>query len=76
MAVRYEGYSGEPQLEMNNNVNNGTAPYMGKMSVLLQWNAEDPVDDWEQNRNNIIYNDYQHNRNPFIDHPEYAEEIW
>jgi endonuclease I len=76
MAVRYEGDSGEPQLELNNNVNNGTAPYMGKMSVLLQWNAEDPVDDWERNRNNIIFNDYQHNRNPFIDHPEFAEEIW
>ncbi|WNB91124.1 endonuclease [Bacillus sp. NEB1478] len=76
MAVRYEGDSGEPQLEMNNNVNNGAAPYIGKMSVLLQWNAEDPVDNWERNRNNIIYNDYQHNRNPFIDHPEFAEEIW
>ncbi|MDR7071482.1 endonuclease [Fictibacillus barbaricus] len=76
MAVRYEGDSGEPQLEMNNNVNNGTAPYMGKMSILLQWNEQDPVDDWERNRNNIIYEDYQHNRNPFIDHPEYADEIW
>jgi endonuclease I len=76
MAVRYEGDSGEPQLELNNNVNNGTAPYHGKMSVLLQWHLEDPVDNWERNRNNIIYNDYQHNRNPFIDHPEWVEEIW
>ncbi|MBY6037630.1 endonuclease [Fictibacillus nanhaiensis] len=76
MAVRYEGDSGEPQLELNNNVNNGTAPFHGKMSILLQWHQQDPVDNWERNRNNIIYNDYQHNRNPFIDHPEWAEEIW
>lgn len=77
MAVRYEGdVSDEPQLELNNNVNNGSAPYHGKMSVLLQWHLEDPVDNSERNRNNIIYNDYQHNRNPFIDHPEWVEEIW
>ncbi|MFU7592241.1 endonuclease [Priestia sp. RMT2NF4] len=77
MAVRYEGdVSDEPDLELNNTVNNGTAPYHGKLSVLLQWNAEDPVDDRERRRNDIIYSDYQHNRNPFIDHPEWVNEIW
>ncbi|MED3881679.1 endonuclease [Priestia megaterium] len=77
MAVRYEGdVSDEPDLELNNTVNNGTAPYHGKLSVLLQWNAQDPVDDRERRRNNIIYSDYQHNRNPFIDHPEWVNEIW
>ncbi|AUO12259.1 endonuclease [Priestia megaterium] len=77
MAVRYEGdVSDEPDLELNNTVNNGTAPYHGKLSVLLQWNAQDPVDDRERCRNDIIYSDYQHNRNPFIDHPEWVNEIW
>ncbi|MED3865293.1 endonuclease [Priestia megaterium] len=77
MAVRYEGdVSDEPDLELNNTVNNGTAPYHGKISVLLQWNAQDPVDDRERRRNDIIYSDYQHNRNPFIDHPEWVNEIW
>ncbi|WP_374988626.1 endonuclease [Priestia megaterium] len=77
MAVRYEGdVSDEPDLELNNTVNNGTAPYHGKLSVLLQWNAHDPVDDRERRRNDIIYSDYQHNRNPFIDHPEWVNEIW
>ncbi|MEB4859271.1 MULTISPECIES: endonuclease [Priestia] len=77
MAIRYEGdVSDEPDLELNNTVNNGTAPYHGKLSVLLQWNAEDPVDDRERRRNDIIYSDYQHNRNPFIDHPEWVNEIW
>jgi endonuclease I len=76
MAVRYEGDSGELDLELNDNVNNGTAPLHGKMSVLLEWHREDPVDARERRRNDIIYKDYQYNRNPFIDHPEWAESIW
>ncbi|WP_436372114.1 endonuclease [Cytobacillus sp. BC1816] len=76
MAVRYEGDSGEVDLELNNLVNNGSAPYHGKMSVLLEWHKEDPVDDNERRRNEIIYSDYQHNRNPFIDYPEWASAIW
>lgn len=76
MAVRYEGDSGEPDLELNNLVNNGSVPYHGKLSVLLQWHEQDPVDQFERERNEIIFNDYQHNRNPFIDHPEWVEAIW
>ncbi len=30
---------------------------------------------WEKNRNDIIYQ-HQGNRNPFIDHPEFADKIW
>lgn len=77
MAVRYEGdVSDEPDLELNNVVNNGSAPYHGKLSVLLQWHQQDPVDASERRRNEIIYSDYQHNRNPFIDHPEWVSAIW
>jgi len=76
MAVRYEGDNGEPNLELNDKVNNGTNPYMGRLSVLLQWNQQDPVDDMERRRNDIIFNKYQHNRNPFIDHPEWVNQIW
>jgi endonuclease I len=76
MAVRYEGGDGYVNLEMNNNVNNGTAPYHGRLSVLLQWNAQDPPDAFEKRRNQVIYDTYQRNRNPFIDHPEWAASIW
>lgn len=76
MAVRYEGEDGYPDLELNDKTGNGSAPYMGKLSVLLKWNQQDPVDSKEKRRNEIIYEDYQHNRNPFIDHPEWADEIW
>ena len=44
--------------------------------LLLRWNEMDPVSQKEIDRNNAIYNDYQHNRNPFVDHPEYARMIW
>jgi endonuclease I len=76
MDIRYEGDNGELDLEVNNVVNNGSAPYHGKLSTLLQWHNQDPVDDFEKRRNEIIFNEYQHNRNPFIDHPEWVEAIW
>ena len=43
--------------------------------LLLEWNKADPVDDVERTRNEAVY-EIQGNRNPFIDHPEYAEAIW
>lgn len=76
MAIRYEGDDGWPNLEMNQSVNNGTAPYLGKLSVLLQWNLADPPDAFEKRRNQVIYDTWQGNRNPFIDHPEWATAIW
>jgi endonuclease I len=45
-------------------------------NMLLEWNAQDPVSQKEIDRNNVVYSQYQHNRNPFIDHPEYAQLIW
>ena len=45
------------------------------MTMLLRWSDEDPVSDKEIARNNAVYG-YQNNRNPFIDHPEYARMIW
>lgn len=76
MAVRYEGGDGFADLEVNDQVGNGSVPAMGKLSVLKQWHEEDPPDAFERNRNEVIYNDIQHNRNPFVDHPEWVEEIW
>ena len=45
------------------------------INLLLKWNAADPVSDKETNRNNAVYA-IQHNRNPFIDHPEYVNSVW
>ncbi len=76
MDVRYEGdRDGEPDLELvDSDDTYGTQ--MGKLSTLMQWNIQDPPDAFEQNRNELIYSNWQGNRNPFIDHPEWALELW
>ena len=42
---------------------------IGNLDTFLKWHEEDPVDDFERQRNQVIYA-YQRNRNPFIDYPE------
>ncbi|KRV48586.1 ribonuclease [Wenjunlia vitaminophila] len=76
MAVRYDGDDGFADLEPNDQVNNGSAPAIGRLSVLKQWSLQDPPDAFEEHRNQVIYDQYQHNRNPFIDHPEWVDAIW
>ena len=49
---------------------------MGLLSTLLEWNEIDPPSREEMLRNERICKLYQHNRNPFVDHPEYANLIW
>jgi endonuclease I len=84
LDVRYEGglhgvsLADEPDLILTDDASlvavsgtNAAVSYMGMLSVLLQWHFEDPVDAWERNRNDVIEG-YQGNRNPFIDHPEWA----
>jgi endonuclease I len=76
MAIRHEGDDGWPDLEPNNSVANGTAPAIGKLTVLKAWSAGDPPDAFEKRRNQVIYDTWQHNRNPFVDHPEWVSSIW
>lgn len=68
MEIRYNGLS----------VVNGfpsVTGQMGDLATLLDWHRNDPPDDFEMNRNNIVYN-WQKNRNPFIDQPLMVEYIW
>jgi endonuclease I len=85
LDIRYEGgqhgstgYS-EPDLILTDNPaliqvtgSNASVAYMGLISVLLDWHYGDPVDEKEVDRNDAVY-DYQGNRNPFIDHPEWVD---
>lgn len=45
------------------------------LNLLLKWHRQDPVSPKEIDRNNAVFT-IQGNRNPFIDHPEYADLIW
>lgn len=44
-------------------------------NMLSEWAANDPVSQKEINRNNAVYQ-IQGNRNPFIDHPEFAAMVF
>lgn len=86
MAIRYEGKEKvdgiakeSPNLEVSEEIGKKEQDgiwYLGRLSTLLKWNIEDPVDASELLRNETIYSKYQHNRNPFIDHPEYVNMIF
>lgn len=72
MAVRYytedSGWPGSDMVV-------GSQPRPWALALLKLWSSQDPVSVKEINRNNAVYT-YQHNRNPFIDHPEYVGAIW
>ena len=48
---------------------------VGNLQLFLKWNREDPVSDFEQQRNDVIQT-AQGNRNPFIDNPYLITLIW
>ncbi|BDS08003.1 extracellular ribonuclease [Oceaniferula spumae] len=76
MAVRYEGdEANATDLEISNTPDIKNRQ-LGKLSILLEWHHSDPVSDEERARNNKIYRSYQGNRNPFIDHPEFADRVF
>ncbi|MCW4439449.1 endonuclease [Vibrio splendidus] len=45
------------------------------LTMLKRWHSEDPVSQKEIDRNKVVH-DFQGNRNPFIDHPEFVSQIW
>jgi hypothetical protein len=62
-------------LEIVNGYPNGMVGQFGDLATLLDWHRNDPPDDFEMNRNNVVYT-WQFNRNPFIDQPDLVEYIW
>ncbi|MEZ5453854.1 MAG: endonuclease [Thiothrix sp.] len=62
--LRYPGMVGDEEREMQRE----------RLPILLAWHNSFPPDEYEHHRNAAIF-DMQHNRNPLIDHPEWAERI-
>jgi endonuclease I len=76
MALRYNGINGFNWTF--NSLNNTILPALGEdtqnLQTLLQWHSQDPPDNYEIARNDYIQS-IQQNRNPLIDHPEWANYI-
>jgi hypothetical protein len=83
MDVRYDAgtESTMPDLILVDSVGTATSTLsdgtgeLGKLCTLFDWHSQDPVDTFETNRNHSIY-EYQGNRNPFIDHPEWVDSLY
>lgn len=63
-VLRYPGALGDEQRELQPE----------RLPTLLDWHKREPVSDWERHRNAAIA-ELQGNRNPLIDHPDWAERI-
>ena len=70
LAIRYNGLD-----VVAGNPTNTTVGMLGDLDILLEWHRNDPPDDFEMNRNNIVYT-WQFNRNPFIDFPDLVEFVY
>jgi endonuclease I len=61
--IRYPGLIGDTGRELQK----------ARLRTLLDWHTNSPVSTYERHRNRVIFK-AQGNRNPFIDHPEWATE--
>ena len=48
---------------------------INSIALALKWHLQHPITERDIKRNEIVYGN-QGNRNPFVDHPEYACKIW
>ncbi|MFN3168055.1 MAG: endonuclease [Phycisphaeraceae bacterium] len=77
MAVRYDGSDSQTtNLELTNGNPGSFGTTMGNLARLIQWHYAAPPDGFERRRNDVIYDSYQGNRNPFIDRPEYVWSVF
>ena len=70
MYLRYPS-----QCSANDTAHSSNTFHVDMTDIFLEWNAEDPVTIYEQQRNTVLES-IQGNRNPFIDNPYLATYIW
>lgn len=79
MATRYENLiAGWVNNSSANEILAGNAYPAYKtwfLNLMIQWHTQDPVSQKEILRNEAVYA-FQHNRNPYIDHPEWVYLVW
>lgn len=76
MAVRYDGSDTLADLELVSNGTTNADGRLGDLSRLIEWHYAAVPDSFERRRNQVIYDSYQGNRNPFTDRPEYVWSIF
>jgi endonuclease I len=83
MAVRYDGTDpGTVDLELGlGNTpdmpgNTDPPPQLGNLERMIEWHFAAPPDNFERRRHQIVFDSYQHNRNPFIDRPEFVWSVF
>ena len=76
MDLRYNGddSTGTPDLVASDSTSSEKRYFSG-LSTLLRWHCQDPVDDTERTRNDVVQH-YQGNRNPFVDHPVWVKQVF
>jgi len=74
MAVRYDGSdSATSNLELS--AGNPRGSTLGDLNRMIEWHYAAVPDAFERRRNDIIFDSYQGNRNPFVDRPEFAWSV-
>ena len=77
MDTRYEGEAGDntPDLQVLDRLTSTGEAALGKLCRLIEWHNADPVSTAEAARNDAIY-EFQGNRNPYIDNPDWVATIF
>lgn len=68
-------FSKAGNLKITSVVYGGSTSASSSWNLLMGWNELDPVDSFEQYRNEKCAQ-YTGTRNPYVDHPEFARMIW
>jgi len=71
MCIAYHSNLGSWNLKP---IISSSIPYGQDQDILKKWNLMDLPSNWEMSRNDYVAS-IQGNRNPFVDHPEYACDI-
>lgn len=77
MATRYDGTEANTtNLELYDGDPNPAISGLGTLNRMLEWHYRAVPDEFELRRSHMIYTNYQGNRNPFVDHPEYVWSVF